>query len=523
MALPLRPSVRNRERQLPVINNDMLAPLHTVSNGPMAVPFENEAVPIIPSVQVEPLRPLAVIDGHLVVKVGDEWAFSNDDLISPLQRFPGDRLRNLECRSCFPVPDRVGEYCSLDEFLNYPKFMAQWVHWPKRVQLVLDGRYDELPPVHFEGIFTLVCNFMCPHCSRHVTRSKWVEGGTWDHNTEVERRNTMHPEGLRRVIDQLATFRTDEQMGIVWGGGDPTANPFTYDAMLYARRLGITASFLTNGVFLDVDSTLDADPILIRVSLNCGTEEAYQRFHGYPKGWDYFSRVKIKLRELARRKLERKARTLVGISLIMDERNMGDVVSAVEEIRTIVGASGPGVDYVIVRPVFDYETSKHVNLKDNTKKRALEVVSEAGPVRSILDSLGIPLVLIKDSFSPPPPKEFYKDKRCLAYGVAGEIRHNGDVQLCSDSYGNPEYTIGNLFENTLAEIWASQRRTDVVAKINEKACYENYCPHNSRGHHYNRVFHQIEEKRRAGGLESVRQWIADLQAVTLPMGHSFFI
>lgn len=512
----------NRERRLPVISQSMLEPLRPTTEHDH-IPHDHDEVPVVPSVTIEPLRPLAVIDGYQVMKVGDEFAFANDHLVTQLQSFPGERLRNLEGRTRFPIPDRVGEYCSRDEFEKLPKYMAQWVHWPKRVELVLEGKYHELPPVHFEGIFTLVCNFMCPHCSRHITRTKWVEGGTWDNNTEVEKRNTMHPEGLRRVIDQLVTQRIDEQMGIVWGGGDPTANPFTYDGMLYARRLGITASFLTNGVFLDVDRALDADPILIRISLNCGTAEAYSKFHGYPRHWDYFDRIKLKMRELVRKKLERKARTLVGISLIVDERNMDDVVAAAREIRAVVVDAGAGIDYVIARPVFNYETSRHVQLNRDTKHRAFAHVDYGGAVKNILDELNIPLVLIKDSFDAAPPPEFYKDTRCLAYGMCGEIRHNGDVQLCSDSYGNPDYTIGNLFENTLEEIWSSQRRRDALSRINERACYKTYCPHNSRGHHFNRLFHQIEEKRESGQMADVEQWIGELQAVTLPMGHSFFV
>ncbi|MBC6478986.1 MAG: radical SAM protein [Hormoscilla sp. GM7CHS1pb] len=456
---------------------------------------QEQQLPNITDVMLEPLQTSRVIDGHQAIKVGDEVMFSNDSLISPLQPYPGAWLPNLDSRTKFPVPDRVGEYCSRSEFEKLPKFMAQWVHWPKRAQMVLEARYHELPPVHFEGIFTLVCNFMCPHCSRRETRTHWVEGGSWDNNTPIEKRNTMHPEGLRRVIDQMATKRIDDQMGIVWGGGDPTASPFTYDAMLYARSLGITASFLTNGVFLDVDRVLDADPILVRVSLNCGTEEAYRKFHGYPKGWDYFERVKLKMRELARRKQERKARTLVGISLIIDERNMDDFVAAVEEIRALVNEVGAGIDYVIARPVFNYDHFEHkyAKLKDDTKKRAYDLVKEEGICQKILDEVGIPLILIKDSFEEPPSDNFYKGTNCLAYGMCGEIRHNGDVQLCSDSYGNPEYTIGNLFEQTLEEIWSSQRRKEVLAKINAKECYKTACPHNSRGHHYNRLFHQIEE------------------------------
>lgn len=476
----------------------------------------------------ELVSPTTVTDGHQVFQVNDHEAlFSNDELITPLQPYAGATLPRLPGRAAYPVPDQVGEYVSYAEFVKMPKYMAQWVHWKDRAEQVLQGRYHEIPAAHFEGIFTLVCNFMCPHCSRRVTRTKWVEGGTWDHNTDIEKKNTMHPAGLRRVIDQLAEFRTDGQMGIVWGGGDPTANPYTYDGMQYARQKGLTASFLTNGVYLDVDQCLAADPILIRISLNCGTEEAYRKFHGYPRGWDYFERVRKNMRDLARRKLELGARTLIGISLIADERNIPDVVAAAEQVRDVVNDVGPGIDYVIARPVMNYANFEQpwARLKENTKDHARNLLSNGGEAWQIFEDLGIPLILIKDSFDMPPTEETYAGTgaNCLAYGMYSEVRHNGDVQLCSDSYGNPDYTIGNLFDQDLADIWNSQRRSDVLAKINEKKCYQTTCPHNSRGHHHNRVFHQIERLRKQGQIEIARRWVADLREVTYPMGHSFFV
>jgi radical SAM protein with 4Fe4S-binding SPASM domain len=477
-------------------------------------------------IQLEPVRPAGVVGGHLSCFAGDDVLFSNDALLEPLQPYPGALLPRLPGKVRYPVPDRVGEYCSWSEFVGRPKYMAQWVHWPKRCEMVLDGRYHEIPAAHFEGIFTLVCNFMCPHCSRRVTRSRWVEGGTWDHNTPIEKKNTMHAEGLKRVIDELAAFAIDGQMGIVWGGGDPTANPFTYDGMDYAHTKGLTSSFLTNGVFLDVDRCLDADPILIRVSLNCGTEEAYRRFHGYPPSWDYFQRALQNLRMLARRKLERRARTLVGVSLIVDERNLDDLMAAVGEIRAVVDDVGPGIDYVIARPVMNYGhfDGTWAKLEADTAERAKAFLSPGGEAAHVLEELRIPLVLIKDSFEPPPDETFYgDDTRCLAYSMYGEIRHNGDVQLCSDSYGDPDYTIGNIFDSSLPEIWRSERRRAVLARIDERACWKTRCPHNSRGHHHNRVFHQIEQLRRGGRMDLVRSWVEDLRACTLPLRHSFFV
>ncbi len=445
-------------------------------------------LPIIGTSDLAPLRPAGVIDGRQVMPVSDhEVLFSNEELLTPLQPTPGAWLPRIAGRTRYPIPDQVGRYGAYSEFVKAPKYMAQWVHWKERANLILAGRYHDVQPAHFEGIFTLVCNFMCPHCSRRVTRTKWVDGGTWEHNTEVEKKNTMDAHGLRRVIDQLAEHRVDEQMGIVWGGGDPTANPYTYDGMRYARSKGITSSFLTNGVFLDAGQCLDGD--------------------------------------LARRKLERRARTLVGISLIVDERNLDDVVAAAELIRDVVDASGPGIDYVIARPVMNYQhfDQPWARLKDDTAQRALDLVTEGGEAWRIINDLDIPLVLIKDSFDPPPAPDAYNGGSCLSYGLYGEIRHNGDIQLCSDSYGNPEYTIGNIFENSLDEIWRSDRRREVLHQVNARECFKTACPHNSRGHHHNRVFHQIERLRQAGQMDLVRQWVDDLREVTYPLGHSFFV
>jgi wyosine [tRNA(Phe)-imidazoG37] synthetase (radical SAM superfamily) len=85
------------------------------------------------------------------------------------------------------------------------------------------------------------------------------------------------------------------------------------------------------------------EPILIRISLNCGTEDSYRRFHGYPKGLDAFDRVRSVMRTLAKLKVERGARTLIGISLIMDDRNLSDMAAAAAEIRGVVEAAGGGL------------------------------------------------------------------------------------------------------------------------------------------------------------------------------------
>jgi len=67
------------------------------------------------------------------------------------------------------------------------------------------------------------------------------------------------------------------------------------------------------------------------------------------------------------------------------------------------------------------------------------------------------------------------------------------------------------------------RRQQVLAARNGAKCFQTTCPHNSQGHHHNRVFHQIEQIRREGRMAEVRQWVADLREVTYLLGHSFFV
>jgi hypothetical protein len=44
-----------------------------------------------------------------------------------------------------------------------------------------------------------------------------------------------------------------------------------------------------------------------------------------------------------------------------------------------------------------------------------------------------------------------------------------------------------------------------------------------RGHHYNRLFHQVERFRSAGRVNEVERWVEDLRVTTLPLHHSFFL
>ncbi len=54
------------------------------------------------------------------------------------------------------------------------------------------------------------------------------------------------------------------------------------------------------------------------------------------------------------------------------------------------------------------------------------------------------------------------------------ITASGDVVWCKNYRDRPEFVIGNVHEQTLEEIWASERRKEVQAMIDTRQC-ERFC------------------------------------------------
>lgn len=64
----------------------------------------------------------------------------------------------------------------------------------------------------------------------------------------------------------------------------------------------------------------------------------------------------------------------------------------------------------------------------------------------------------------PVAKTQYKDKFCSEPYKSIQIDTNGDVQLCDCTYYMP-YTVGNVFENTLEEIWNGEQANIVRQSV----------------------------------------------------------
>lgn len=421
-----------------------------------------------------------------------------------------------------PLPDVVCGYGGRDEFARRRLEAGQWVFWEDRVELILNGQYDEVKPLHVELAPTYLCNFSCPWCSCRTARETWVDDNVFNH-PKASDDTVMTTSRMETILGHLA----DHRVGIQWVGGEPTIYPSLYAAARRAHELGLKQCVFTNGAALSqkrIEALYEAEMVFVRVSLNAVTKAVHQRHHDYRPNRNYDERVLRNTRDLVRLKQELGAPTIVGISVVVDERNLDDVVPTANFIRSLCEEFGPGaIGFAIFRPTYQFYDAQ-LELRGTTSDRLRELVEAGSTVSSLLNEVGVRTVVPEDSFrteADQPPMDH--GDACLAAGMFGEITPRGEYVVCSDRYGNPDYFVGNVAESSLDRLWKGAGRRDVLAFANATRCYKTSCPRNGRGYFFNRIFHEVERYRREGEMDRVRRWVDDLKSVLPKPDHSFFI
>lgn len=121
------------------------------------------------------------------------------------------------------LPETVAGYGSRSDFERQRLEAGQWVFWQDRVDAVLDGRFEDLKPLHVELSPTYLCNFSCPWCSCRTARETWVGDDVFNH-PKSSPESVMDEERASRVLEHLA----EDLIGIQWVGGEPTIHPALY-------------------------------------------------------------------------------------------------------------------------------------------------------------------------------------------------------------------------------------------------------------------------------------------------------
>ncbi len=407
-----------------------------------------------------------------------------------------------------PHPKKVGQFVKqvIDPTDTGLKFLdpSNWVFHDKVVDKVINGNYSEITPYSAEFMPTMNCFHRCkiPCAFEKVKKDK----GIWEKNNYKDPEAHMQGDDfglLEKLVDGGVK-------GFIWtGGGDPTLYKNLPALMQRATDLGTDSVLYTNGAAITdsfKQAILDAQPLLVRVSLNAGTKEVYDELH-QPFVRNAFNRTLDTITYFA----EHANGTDVGVAVVINEINAHDLVQAAYRVKKIQDETG-GVKYVTFRPAFNYNGPEQ--LQPDLLNFADETVEEH--VRPVLESSGVSVSNLRMRYE--ALKE-YKQYPCNGTGLYGELGPDGDLYLCCDKTMNKQFAIGSLHEQSLSEVYKSDKRFTLLDYVDK--FQEQICPHACKPHETNKQFAQVESLRSQGKMYMVESWIEAHQAGPVPRMVNF--
>jgi len=242
----------------------------------------------------------------------------------------------------------------------------------------------------------------------------------------------MDFELMSKIIDELAKM----EIGIQWTGGEPLFNPYIIDGINYASTKKINQCLFTNGLLLTqeiVENILRTNLKFVRVSLNAVSKDVHAKFHGYPVSKEYITEIIRNINYFALRKNELKSKTLLGISIVYDQRNAMDIENVLNFINNLqIKSNGNAVDYVIIRPAFKIYNNIVMELDNRTKFHLESVITST---RNVMNTK---LIYSQINNTLQSYRYFqlqdtlFESNKCLSYGWFSEILPTGEILLCSD-------------------------------------------------------------------------------------------
>lgn len=285
-------------------------------------------------------------------------------------------------------------------------------------------------------------------------------------------------------IPTLARFLVQAQAkglrGVTWsGGGEPTVHSQFPSAVAAAAEAGLEQGLMTNGMFPgSFVPTIGEHVRWVRVSLDTMNPTAY----AYQKRTSGFPRVVSNLHELVAFPVK------VGVNMNVDSWNVDEILALGAWCRDI------GIDYFQIRPVLDRPAIANSDAAPGTKPadwwaRLQRLLCEAESLST--DSFRV--VVSWDKFIDVAVTERATAReytQCVYHFFTCVLNADGDLAVCMYHLGDRSFSFGNIYEQSVAEIWHSARRREVIDMCLNKLDLAT-CQVCCKGHEINKLLHFV--------------------------------
>jgi cyclic pyranopterin phosphate synthase len=297
-------------------------------------------------------------------------------------------------------------------------------------------------PVTVEIDLTNACNHRCSFCfyAEHIA----VDRSTLETN---------------RLIGVLSELKESGAKGVSFtGGGEPTLHKDFKIIVRHAYDIGLDVGLITNGSALtssNIDSVLETHT-WVRISMAGGEPIGYRAVQGV----DHFDRVIRNIDTLMHRRREAMSSLSVGIRMLVTQKNLDGVVNLARISREL------GIDYLQLAPDQFTKDEGSFWKADETQAvfRETEIILSKSHTRLLTSAY----VWHQSNLNYP--------SKCYAHHFQIAILAEGHVAFCKNARGAENFYLGNIYKNSIAEIWDSKINRDLEERIKPSNC-GLYCKH----------------------------------------------
>jgi cyclic pyranopterin phosphate synthase len=261
---------------------------------------------------------------------------------------------------------------------------------------------------------------------------------------------------LFKLIDDLSGGKTKSIT--FTGGGEPLINPATPEAIIRAQARGMRVGLVTNGGLLDEEKNeiIVSCCDFIRVSLDAVDEKSHSMLHKpHNPEVDNFKNILNNLGMLVSLRKKLKRDITIGAGFLIHEENYKRLTSLTKTLKEI------GIDYLQIRPIIIPEDDSFTKLWEVAFKYIKKALS-----------------LSDNKFHVFPIDYRYHEminkqrsyQHCHIHNLLAVVGADGDVYMCSLFRGDRRFSFGNLYRQSLPEIWGGKKRRALIRSLDITKC-----------------------------------------------------
>ncbi|MFC1730006.1 radical SAM protein [candidate division KSB1 bacterium] len=280
-------------------------------------------------------------------------------------------------------------------------------------------------------------------------------------------KTVMSWELIEKIIKDLAKVGVK---GLIWtGGGEPLVNKHVPKGMELAKSLGMENGMFTNGILMtpNILPTIVKCCTWIRISLGAATAETFKKCHGT----DDFNKIINNIKEFMKLKKELNKDIAIGISMMVHPENYHELYDEAKMAKEL------GVDYFQGKPLnqmgsedMKWWNGKVIPLFKKAKDELEDDDFRILTAQYTQDKYGDEGSKFLSDITPSLEVAEEEKKKCYVHNFVTAITANGDVAFCKNLRDRKEFILGNLKTQTMEEIWNSDRRKELIKKINTDQC-----------------------------------------------------